>query len=313
MRGGGGGTFGIVTSVTFRTLPEVPTVVASLDITAPSGVPGFWESLSEIHRALPSLNDAGGGGFYTVIPNLPVNESASMAIISTKLIFANHSNVVEIDKLFEPLKAKLAGVSGIMSQFGSFSLPSIKSTLSNVFSNKQPIGGEIGVVASRLYSKDLLLSEDGPERLTNALESLEYEPGRALAGCVVAGGAVAANGRKISSALNPAWRRAITHLIVTKTWSPDTTFERQSQIVQNITQVELPILKSVEGAQHMGAYMNEASPEEINFQASFWGNNYHRLYKIKQDADPEGLFITRLGVGSEDWDETGFCRRRGER
>lgn len=42
---------------------------------------------------------------------------------------------------------------------------------------------------------------------------------------------------------------------------------------------------------------------------SFWGSNYPRLYQIKQKWDPEGLFIVRTGVGSEDWDAEGLCPR----
>jgi hypothetical protein len=58
----------------------------------------------------------------------------------------------------------------------------------------------------------------------------------------------------------------------------------------------------------MGAYLNEANAYEKDFQSSFWGDNYNRLYKIKQKWDPTGLFITRSGVGSEDWDTEGLCR-----
>jgi hypothetical protein len=41
----------------------------------------------------------------------------------------------------------------------------------------------------------------------------------------------------------------------------------------------------------------------------FWGGNYERLYNIKQEGDPRGLFISRKGVGSEDWDDVGLCTR----
>jgi FAD/FMN-containing dehydrogenase len=58
----------------------------------------------------------------------------------------------------------------------------------------------------------------------------------------------------------------------------------------------------------MGAYVNEAFAYEPNFQETFWGRNYRRLYRIKQRWDPAGLFIARRMVGSEDWDEQGLCR-----
>lgn len=290
-------------------MPEVPAIVASLNITASSGDHEFWDGLTEFHRALPSLNGAGGGGFYFAVPNQLINDSSSMAVMSSILIFANHTNLTQVDALYGPLRSSLAHLPDISIEYGAFALPSIQATLSSIFFSTKPVGGEIGIVASRLYSKDLLMTDDGPERLTNAWSSLEYEPGRVIAGCIVAGGAVAAHGHSISSALNPAWRKAITHMIVSKTWSANTTVAAQYEIAKNISQVELPIIQSVEGQDRMGAYMNEAFPEEPGFQASFWGENYIRLYDIKHKVDPTGLFITRLGVASEDWDDTGFCRR----
>jgi hypothetical protein len=38
-----------------------------------------------------------------------------------------------------------------------------------------------------------------------------------------------------------------------------------------------------------GAYMNEADINEPDFQQSFYGSNYPRLYAMKQQYDPWGL------------------------
>ena len=58
----------------------------------------------------------------------------------------------------------------------------------------------------------------------------------------------------------------------------------------------------------MGSYLNEADSEEPDFQKSFWGDNYSRLYNIKRKWDPHGVFVVRKGVGSENWDDKGLCR-----
>jgi hypothetical protein len=123
----------------------------------------------------------------------------------------------------------------------------------------------------------------------------------------VGGGAVAANGAKIDSAVNPAWRETITHMVYSRGWAANATLAQQAAIIKNMTEVEIPILRSVEGADQMGAYMNEANGYEVGFQQSFWGDNYPRLYRIKQKWDPSGVFISRKGVGSEDWDDAGLC------
>jgi FAD/FMN-containing dehydrogenase len=56
-----------------------------------------------------------------------------------------------------------------------------------------------------------------------------------------------------------------------------------------------------------GAYHNEASYFQKNWQKAFWGSNYDRLYKIKQKYDPLGLFYCHHCVGSELWETGGMC------
>jgi FAD/FMN-containing dehydrogenase len=55
-----------------------------------------------------------------------------------------------------------------------------------------------------------------------------------------------------------------------------------------------------------GSYLAETSYFERNWQKSFWGSNYPRLRQIKNKYDPDGLFFVHHGVGSEDWSADGF-------
>lgn len=48
-----------------------------------------------------------------------------------------------------------------------------------------------------------------------------------------------------------------------------------------------------------GAYSNEADFFEPDWQSSFWGENYPRLLAIKRKYDPENFFRVHHGVGSE--------------
>ena len=57
-----------------------------------------------------------------------------------------------------------------------------------------------------------------------------------------------------------------------------------------------------------GSYVNECDYFQPDWQRAFWGTNYPRLREIKQRYDPEGLFIVHHGVGSEDWSADGFTR-----
>jgi FAD/FMN-containing dehydrogenase len=58
-----------------------------------------------------------------------------------------------------------------------------------------------------------------------------------------------------------------------------------------------------------GSYLSETNYFERRWQQSFWGANYPRLLAVKKKYDPEGLFFVHHGVGSEEWSADGFNRR----
>jgi FAD/FMN-containing dehydrogenase len=57
-----------------------------------------------------------------------------------------------------------------------------------------------------------------------------------------------------------------------------------------------------------GAYVAESSYFQPDWQRAYWGANYPRLLAVKRRYDPDGLFFVRHGVGSEEWSEDGFTR-----
>jgi FAD/FMN-containing dehydrogenase len=67
-------------------------------------------------------------------------------------------------------------------------------------------------------------------------------------------------------------------------------------------------LKTV--APNAGSYVSESDYFLKNWQTAFWGGNYERLARVKKQYDPDGLFFVHHGVGSEDWSADGFTRLR---
>ena len=57
-----------------------------------------------------------------------------------------------------------------------------------------------------------------------------------------------------------------------------------------------------------GAYVSESNYFDRSWQKSYWGSNYPRLAAVKKKYDPAGLFFVHNGVGSEDWSADGFTR-----
>ena len=165
----------------------------------------------------------------------------------------------------------------------------------------------ITIFGSRLISRDFLTKEDGPKKVSDVLSSLQHPPGLSVIGLVVAGGQQARNS-DVDSALNPAWRRTLLHLQLLRGWTVDTPFEQQAAIKKELTDVEAAQLRSLEGPDSMGAYFDEADPNEPDWPGAFFGDNYERLREVKRTYDRDTLFICRRCVGSEVWDDEGLCR-----
>lgn len=59
-----------------------------------------------------------------------------------------------------------------------------------------------------------------------------------------------------------------------------------------------------------GSYVSESNFFEPDWRGAFWGANYAQLKQVKEKYDPDGLFFVHHGVGSEDWSPDGFTRPR---
>jgi FAD/FMN-containing dehydrogenase len=57
-----------------------------------------------------------------------------------------------------------------------------------------------------------------------------------------------------------------------------------------------------------GSYVSESNYFNKSWQQAFWGNNYPKLRAVKEQYDPDGLFFVHHGVGSEAWSSDGFTR-----
>jgi FAD/FMN-containing dehydrogenase len=57
-----------------------------------------------------------------------------------------------------------------------------------------------------------------------------------------------------------------------------------------------------------GCYFAESNFFVPEWQEAYWGPNYPRLLAVKQKYDPAGLFFVHHGVGSEAWSADGFER-----
>lgn len=162
-----------------------------------------------------------------------------------------------------------------------------------------------------------LLGSDSQERLANALfaSSRRWQVGlhfnKGLAGAPAEAIDAARN-----TAMNPAVLDAFALAIIAageghaypgiRGHEPDVTAAREQAAA--VAQAMNELRKVVPRA---ASYVSESNFFEPSWQQSFWGSNYARLQTVKVKYDPEGLFFVHHGVGSEDWSDDGFTRLNG--
>ncbi|PGH09529.1 hypothetical protein GX51_00634 [Blastomyces parvus] len=307
LRGGGGGTFGIVLDVTLRAFPDVPIAMARVNVKRDVPDEKYWTIVRSSLGFLPVISGHGRSGSFTGTPRMPnIDGSSTTADLTLQFNFVNESSAQKVKHLLAPLTHELSKISGEALEANITTHNTISEFYASVLGPHDITGAGVFLV-SRLISRQFLESHHGPAKLSDAITRLGYNSSDTFSVNFVAGDQVARNGAVIDSALNPAWREALIHLFLLRGWYGHKSFKEQRSWQDDITYRQGPILKSLEPGR-MGAYLNEANSKEPNFQHEFWGKNYARLYAIKKRYDPLDLFITRLGVGSENWDDEGLCR-----
>ena len=84
---------------------------------------------------------------------------------------------------------------------------------------------------------------------------------------------------------------------------PDlTTARNDAEAIGNAMNEVRKLLPSV------GAYLAESDFFEAAWRDAFWGPNYAKLLGVKDKYDQDGLFVVHHGVGSERWSADGFTR-----
>ncbi|KAM3425914.1 hypothetical protein NHJ13734_009812 [Beauveria thailandica] len=319
LRGGGGGTFGVVTSATLRAHKNPRITTATLQMSSPVADKVFWALTQRLYEHLPRINDLGASGLHVTYPNTSMlssadgNPSKPRALMTLQFYLVEREPQEFISEL-ESLSLAFCHTSGsdIRSsgsnfQFNISSVDRLSDFYKEALSGSDH-GGVATAVTSRLVSKAFIESAKGPSQIADTFSHIKLSPNEAISGNIVSGGAVMYNGNTVASSIHPAWRRTLSHITIVRGWSSNATLYEQRKTQMELTDVQGPMLKGLKlPRETMGSYMNEANGFEPNFQSSFWGDKYIALSEIKRKWDAKDLFIVRRGVGSERWDDDGIC------
>ncbi|KAF5353726.1 hypothetical protein D9758_008616 [Tetrapyrgos nigripes] len=292
--GGGGGTYGIVWTVTVKANPDLPVTIANLTFTdAGISQDAYWEAIAAYSTFTLAFADAGG---YLVA-------LYSQSSFQGAPFFMPNKTIDEVNALTSTLLTRLDQL-GVNYTYQINSFPGFRDAYANIPSFQGILIGT-DTFGGRLLPRELFTEISLPKtiqvlRNIAAAGALAYD---------VSLKATVKNEDAPPNAVLPAWREAGKLLITLLPWNDTATPEEMLAIRNQITNVIDPPLRQL--APNSGTYLNEANSDEPDWQHAFYGKNYGRLLEIKNKYDPDQMLYGSTAVGGDRWaeDEDGrLCR-----
>lgn len=292
LRGGGGGTFAIVTSVIIRAHPRLNVVGSSFYLDATNNsLEAFWDGVEKYYEFFLDWAEAGFYSFF-IMGNTPA------PFLSARYIFAPNHTLESYNKVVKPFFDYLDAKNINLTQ------PHIAKAHSSFYSayqaawgvNPFPIGRDDSMAGSRIIPKRNFQEKFNQ---TFALIKEHVSTGKHLLGYHKAPKKYA----NANNAVHPAWRECGMFMVTSTNKSldhstPEALAIASKDLQENILQPWRDISPVSEGG---GTYLNEAHVDEKDWQESFYGGYYPRLSEIKRKWDPNDVFYATTAVGSERW------------
>ncbi|CAF4116467.1 unnamed protein product [Rotaria sp. Silwood2] len=286
LSGGGGGTYAIVLSAVIRTFPS-PIIVAATYEVYVSNEARHAILVQSFIRLLPTLADAGWSGYFNIAD-------------------------MKLSGVFHIPNGDLTAVNTTLNQFAAnnsdldfrntniFVVPSFYYYFAIVLEPSNPTGYNV-LLSSRLIPESIVHNE--PDKVAEVFIQAKGQTamGSNLLGHLVAGGQVS-NISNSNNSVNPGWRTALLHMVYSQGWLDTTSEADENYLAQQVSN-RAEILNRLSISSQGSCYLNEADPNEMDWQVKFFGTRaiYDRLKSIKQNIDPDGLFVCPNCVGSDDW------------
>jgi len=290
LRGGGGSTFGIVTSVIVKAHPDFPVTVTSFafgGVDPTTSYNATWAGIRAFFTHFIDFSSAGTYSYFDVVPSpVPIFEMAPF--------FAPNLTIAATQAFLKPWFDALAAAGITLAPQFNYYTNYLSAWTTNF--PQEVVGRDQGSTGSRLFPR---------QNWENAtLFNATFNAWKASidAGCFAISFNFAptlAAGGYPNNSVNPAFRNTVLHSIQSVGWAQNDT-DATIEMQLNLLAERQAAWKSVSpGA---GSYLGESDRAEVDFQQSFYGDFYPRLLQIKKEVDPDDVFWAKTAVGSEGWD-----------
>ncbi|KAI0574735.1 Isoamyl alcohol oxidase [Pyrenophora tritici-repentis] len=303
IRGGGPGTYGVVTQLTVKTYPNrnVNLFYIVLGAQGTETVSKFLDAMTGVYSSFPSLSQKGFAGYgYWVANSANGLHEHKFTNVWYQAFTITGKTAEQSQKLFQSFEDKVLSYNstqlGIQVNITKSSYVDYSKYFANKTGTNAGVGG-ISALSSRFLDTNALSGDK--KRLRAAMDVMGGEPGKPVYHTLVHHGLETTHGLQINdSAVQPGWYRSVVLDI----------FERDVVHFSYINNIEpfTYIRSKVEPVYRIlspsvGTYMNEADWGNVQWKEDFYGVHFDRLSMVKQKYDPDGVFYCITCVGSENW------------
>ena len=275
IRGGGGGTYGVIVSVTVKayTMPLVTMVNLSLTAKNATSEHEWYRLVAKSHSYLAELQVNGAHGYYTMSSSPQLNLNGALLLYNAKNGTA--------ERLVRPFQNFLKTQETIASSTVAPMMTLPFYDVVQMMPAIETVGKTQGVRASRFIPRravkeDVELLADTLEAIMSRKDSVDVSnPPMTLSRahhrkCFLMrkyrmqgvsapsiSGTMTGSSTPVDNALNTAWRDSVVHLIVQQSWNESLPSALAEQTIYNMTYGRGYALRQL--APDTGCYFNEVS------------------------------------------------------
>ncbi|KAH7303804.1 hypothetical protein B0I35DRAFT_484875 [Stachybotrys elegans] len=291
--GGGGSTYGIVTSVLVKAYPKLnkySTAAFSFATTDSVTADDFYNALNLYMRAAPDYTDNGEYHYWFVLPTGP---GSFMFLMQAWFAPGVGQDVLQsrVEPVLDKIRAVGIDVEATYAEYTDF------YSMWQATFPLEAVGSDNAITTGRLLPRENFLNETRWDETFSVLRWTSETVGSLVFGFTIRGSP--SNGVYPDNGVNPAWRNSSMHAMTGIQWDQDITPAARSAQASYLTNTIMAKWRAT--CPNSGSYMSEGDPNEPNWQQSFFGSKYPKLYQLKQKWDPTGLLYANRAVGSENW------------